>query len=783
MNKTFQSFLLLLSSSFLLSSCNSGNGGSSSLVSEESISISQTVLTLEAYESATLSYTLTGKEGTPTWASSDPSIANVDSSGKVTGVKEGNCTITVSVGNLSSSCAVTVTSISQAPRIVLGEPSVSLDKGNTYVIDAYAIYKNEARNDALEISLKGGSASGVASATYANKKITISGLEYGQTDFIVHANVLGVLVTSTLHINVVNADLILKLGNIAPVDGEYSLELGMYKVDDDGLPTEFAPEVIFTDKEQPAAYALTYTSGDESIASWDDSHKILAKGVGETSLKITCEQFRLSVEIKVSVVKGAYDVTLKNINEKGESATEKVGAKKLPKTTPSVEGKKFVGWFDEEGNQVTSVIEDMTLIAHYSVEHEYSYNTVLKKFTTDDSDYTQPEGTTWKYKTRPGDRENDIKLGYYPAGIDGTQCFLYPDDATGNVVAGLGLPAYDFSTSPTVRFNFGFSDTANTVTLNGVSVGDDTKVQRFTNYTVTVRGKQMSVYNKASDATTDITLTDDVYYGRKGLEITAKGIGWRWLMVTPFVSLDVDYVAGSETIEDSLPEDPVIGYQDQIDAYQGLRQFYSEAEDTLFPVSEKMKAWIDAYKVYTLSDYTDNAGVTVTGNLSADADTYQNAVDSSKAAMYNCPTFTGDSKSFIANCLDLTSSFASLTFPAVDFSAYKTVYFTFGMAGNIGRYEDRHFFLGDAPSSMDKASEAENYIGKAATPAQGSWDTASDITATISNGTITFNGTSIENKTFALSDSIYKGEEGLKLSFGNLCWEYFVASPFYGYKI
>ena len=136
MNKTFRSFLLLLSSSFLLASCNGGSNPSSSAVSEASIALSQTALSLETYEEATLSYSLTGKEGTPSWKSSDASIATVDSQGKVTGVKAGSCTITVFLDDLSASCEVTVTSISQAPRIVLGEPSVALDKGGTYVIDA-----------------------------------------------------------------------------------------------------------------------------------------------------------------------------------------------------------------------------------------------------------------------------------------------------------------------------------------------------------------------------------------------------------------------------------------------------------------------------------------------------------------------------------------------------------------------------------------------------------------------------------------------------------------------
>ena len=50
MNKTFNSFLLLLSSTFLLASCNGGNDNSSSVVTEASLTLNQSALSLEAYE-------------------------------------------------------------------------------------------------------------------------------------------------------------------------------------------------------------------------------------------------------------------------------------------------------------------------------------------------------------------------------------------------------------------------------------------------------------------------------------------------------------------------------------------------------------------------------------------------------------------------------------------------------------------------------------------------------------------------------------------------------------
>ncbi len=787
MNKTFRSFLLLLSSSFLLASCNGGSTPSSSLINEASIALSQTALTLETYEEATLSYTLTGKEGTPSWKSSDASIASVDSQGKVTGVKAGSCTITVSLDDLSASCEVTVTSISQAPRIVLGEPSVALDKGGTYAIDAYAVYKNEIRDDSLDVSLKGSDTT-IASATYANKKITISGLEYGQADFVVHANILGVLVTANLHVQVVNANIALKLGNITPKDGEYSLELGMFKVDDDGLPTEFTPEVIFTDKEQPASYALTYTSSDDSIAAWDDSHKILAKGVGDATLSIACEQFKLFVEIKVNVVKGAYDVVLKNINEAGESTSEKIGAHKAPKTVAYVENKKFVGWFDGDGNKVDSIIEDVTLYAHYSAEFEYSGNEVLKRFANEDGDYSQPEGTDWKYAVRSdSDIKSDINNGYYPS-VDGAQAFLYPNDMS--KIAGLGLPAYDFSTGQTVRFTFGFSETASDVRLNGSKVGDcPSGKEAFYNYTATIRGKSATIENKGAGTSTVITLDDDTYSGRKGLEIKATGVAYSWLFLTPFKSIDVDYVSIAGAIEKSLPDEPEAGdYRDTIETYKKLRALFGEAEESIFPLSAKMSSWIDAYtatKALAFDDHGDSVYAGLTGNSSFNASTYVSKYEDNG---YKDESRT-DSLQF--RLMGLDNTYFTLTLPKFDFSSHGKTSFKMEVGGGPG---DKTFdyWLGtipDTPATPTAAPTADllgasNYIGVAPTGTQNNWDTGG-TTVTISSGKITFSGLSskTDDQTFDLDESVNNGTAGLAITIGWGSWNCLAISPFYASQL
>lgn len=51
---------------------------------------------------------MSGLIGPLKWTSSNTNVATVNSSGKVSAKKSGNTTVTVSVGNLSASCNVTV---------------------------------------------------------------------------------------------------------------------------------------------------------------------------------------------------------------------------------------------------------------------------------------------------------------------------------------------------------------------------------------------------------------------------------------------------------------------------------------------------------------------------------------------------------------------------------------------------------------------------------------------------------------------------------------------------
>ena len=77
----------------------------------ESITLDKTSLTLKVGATAVLTATVKPDDATDktvTWSSSDNSVATVDKTGKVTGVKEGKAIITAKAGDKSATCEVTV---------------------------------------------------------------------------------------------------------------------------------------------------------------------------------------------------------------------------------------------------------------------------------------------------------------------------------------------------------------------------------------------------------------------------------------------------------------------------------------------------------------------------------------------------------------------------------------------------------------------------------------------------------------------------------------------------
>ena len=129
------------------SGSNGGNGGNDGpkAVAVTGVSISKQTLSLVEGSTETLTATVTPSDATNksiSWKSSDAATATVDNNGKVTAVKAGSTTITVTTsdGSKTATCSVTVTAKEVPPTEVSGvsiDPAtLEIKEGETYQLKA-----------------------------------------------------------------------------------------------------------------------------------------------------------------------------------------------------------------------------------------------------------------------------------------------------------------------------------------------------------------------------------------------------------------------------------------------------------------------------------------------------------------------------------------------------------------------------------------------------------------------------------------------------------------------
>ena len=224
------------------------------------------------------------------WTSSDSSIATVDSTGKVTGLKEGNVTIT---GKLTST-NMTVTSNVTIQKIDLTGIKVELEdtdilKGRDYQVKVTPIPENSTEFENIEytssdedifIVSSDGIITGVKEGT-AKLTVTVKGPNgSGMTP-----------ITEEIEVNI--REISLEGINILPIPG------GIQVGETAQVELDLIPENV-TDY-----MTITYKSSDESIATIDENG--LITGLKEGTVKITVtvqteygKEFTSEMEVKIT---------------------------------------------------------------------------------------------------------------------------------------------------------------------------------------------------------------------------------------------------------------------------------------------------------------------------------------------------------------------------------------------------------------------------------------------------------------------------------------------------
>ena len=260
------------------------------------ITLSDSTLDLDLYESATITATLENVTGEIVWTSSDDSIATVDD-GVVTAYKGGTATVTASVGSVEATCTVNVSAEIGTFAFAELEPTMSLMKGSSALLDLTLTY-NGAEFTMAEVTVE----TTGDSITCIDGEITA--VDYGTQTVKIIATVNGAEVyTYDVAVTVFEIGAVSFEGeNIVLNLGQEGFAISNFKATVNGVET--------TDVE------FNVTFSEEGIALVQDG-KICPVAEGEVSVTVafTTSQATYDVIVPVRVSKQA--IKLDTIYAKG----------------------------------------------------------------------------------------------------------------------------------------------------------------------------------------------------------------------------------------------------------------------------------------------------------------------------------------------------------------------------------------------------------------------------------------------------------------------------------
>ena len=239
------------------------------VVSVTSVTLNKTSTSIQVGGTETLTATVSPKDAANkkvTWKSSNAAIASVDANGKVTGVKAGEATITVTTedGGKTATCKVTVSDKEiKVTGVKLNKSETSLLVGGNETLTATVLPE-----DATNQNVTWKSDKPEIATVDANGKVT--GVKAGEATITVTTEDGGKTATCkvTVKPNLVSE---ITLAALAIYVGESKAITATVKPDD------------ATNK------ALTWTSSDETVATVDATGKVTGKKIGTATITATAQ--------------------------------------------------------------------------------------------------------------------------------------------------------------------------------------------------------------------------------------------------------------------------------------------------------------------------------------------------------------------------------------------------------------------------------------------------------------------------------------------------------------
>ena len=249
------------------------------------VTLSKTVLTLETGASETLTASIAPKDATNqkvSWKSDKPEIATVDASGKVTGVKAGEATITVTTedGGKTATCKVTVKAATIAVTgVTLNKATLSLIAGASETLTATV-----APADATNKKVTWKSSNAAVASVDANGKVT--GVKAGEATITVTTEDGGK--TATCKVTV-------KAATIAVTGVTLNKTATSLLVGGSETLTATVAPADATNKK------VTWKSSDAAVASVDANGKVTGVKAGEATITVTTEDGGKTATCRVTV--------------------------------------------------------------------------------------------------------------------------------------------------------------------------------------------------------------------------------------------------------------------------------------------------------------------------------------------------------------------------------------------------------------------------------------------------------------------------------------------------
>ncbi len=270
---------------------------------EPTVTLDKTTATMNVWDSLQLTATAENTEESIKWATSDGKLATVSDSGLVQALAKGTVTITATAGTASATCVITINADDTSPVIVVSETDVLVAKGGTYDLSVHCTWKGETITDAITYAwaLDDGASDAVATVTESNNgaNVTINGLDYGTTRFIVSAQVRGVIVAQVVNVQCKSVDLSFSVGNdLVPTVGGYIANVGLESIGDALTSIDTQVKALKSGVEVANATITWNNDYDKDVISFENGI-ITALKEGTTTLVASYEDIFLTITVNV----------------------------------------------------------------------------------------------------------------------------------------------------------------------------------------------------------------------------------------------------------------------------------------------------------------------------------------------------------------------------------------------------------------------------------------------------------------------------------------------------